>query len=634
MYSAATYTGNGIQTDFAVPFPYIAPAHVEVSVAALSVAFTWVNSGTVRITPAPPNGSTVIVRRNSNRVARLVDFTDGAIMDEATLDRDSNQLMYLVQESFDQVTTQSYFQTDANGARVTNVADPLVDSDAATKGWVQDYVASITADGNNLLPLDNQWTGINTFQNKWRIKSPGAVDNLEIDPGSIDTGHLAQLNRGLYVYHVTNHASAVGYGYATQVRRSSGTGLIVGAQIGAITMGNHNSLTFGGAFEAWKAGTSTGESIGLESSIVQTVHNDVEHARVGFDVVFKNREDNATVGGASPNILAQAGVGTGSNQYNANSWAIQVSSQSRSDSGATYVGWNRGFRFRNGWCDVAKPMTHNSARAYTGGDYVVSGGTNYIAVQDVPIGIAIGNTAYWSSLGPGTLNGPSGTINAIGIDFAGIDGTTAGRMAGAIRLRGDMPILWDTEGIIGTKFNPATGLWSITNAGLASTVFDVDVGSTLANKGDILVKGVRRVLGTRSTFSAHRNSAVFLLSPGSFFNVICGTEEFDDRGEYNASTGRFQPNTAGDYLITAQMQTENTAPAGASLWAVIYKNGAVYRGFNILTSAGINTACVNARVRMNGTTDFVEMRAFWTGASAVAISGEPSATFFQGHKLS
>ncbi|GAH00752.1 unnamed protein product, partial [marine sediment metagenome] len=43
----------------------------------------------------------ITIQRQSGRDARLVDYTTGSILKEETLDKDSNQLFYLMQEAFD-----------------------------------------------------------------------------------------------------------------------------------------------------------------------------------------------------------------------------------------------------------------------------------------------------------------------------------------------------------------------------------------------------------------------------------------------------------------------------------------------------------------------------------------------------
>lgn len=106
-YSYVNYTGNGTTSQFAVPFPFITRNDVHVYVQGLEltvdVQFTWLNDGMVQITTTPLLNEIVHINRQTNRDARLVDYQNGALLDEETLDLDSTQMFYLMQEAFDWV---------------------------------------------------------------------------------------------------------------------------------------------------------------------------------------------------------------------------------------------------------------------------------------------------------------------------------------------------------------------------------------------------------------------------------------------------------------------------------------------------------------------------------------------------
>ncbi len=55
--------GDGVQTDWPVPFKKLDPDHVKVFVDGAETAFLWVGDGIVRVTPAAPLGSAVLVKR-------------------------------------------------------------------------------------------------------------------------------------------------------------------------------------------------------------------------------------------------------------------------------------------------------------------------------------------------------------------------------------------------------------------------------------------------------------------------------------------------------------------------------------------------------------------------------------------
>jgi hypothetical protein len=106
-YSYVNYTGTGSQTNFTVPFPYLQKAHVKVYVQGVEqqngVHYTWLNDGVIQFYAAPLLNEIVGIYRHTNRDSRMVDYQNGSLLDEETLDTDSTQLFYLMQEAFDWV---------------------------------------------------------------------------------------------------------------------------------------------------------------------------------------------------------------------------------------------------------------------------------------------------------------------------------------------------------------------------------------------------------------------------------------------------------------------------------------------------------------------------------------------------
>jgi hypothetical protein len=103
-YSTVSYTGNGVTTAFAVPFPYVAQADVHVQVNGVVTAFTWPNSTTINISPAPGNGATVYLYRTTAIGTASVTFADGSTLRAADLNAEFTQVLYGIQEAWDQTT--------------------------------------------------------------------------------------------------------------------------------------------------------------------------------------------------------------------------------------------------------------------------------------------------------------------------------------------------------------------------------------------------------------------------------------------------------------------------------------------------------------------------------------------------
>ena len=144
--SFVTYTGDGSNRIFNLTFTYLQQAEVGVKVNNVAVTFTWLDSSRVQLTTAPASGAVVEVRRTSSRTARVVDFQDGAVLTEAALDADSNQLFNLSQEAFDASDSAVKLDSDnvftAANKRIKNVADPVNAQDAVTKTWAETGLTS------------------------------------------------------------------------------------------------------------------------------------------------------------------------------------------------------------------------------------------------------------------------------------------------------------------------------------------------------------------------------------------------------------------------------------------------------------------------------------------------------------
>jgi hypothetical protein len=144
--SFVTYTGDGSNKIFNVTFQYLLQANVFVKVDNVAVTYTWLDSSRVELTTAPTTGAFVEVRRVSNRATRVVDFQDGAVLTEAALDADSNQLFEMAQEAFDESDTTiqlDYNNTfNAGGKVLKNLANPVDAQDAVTKSWGESGMTS------------------------------------------------------------------------------------------------------------------------------------------------------------------------------------------------------------------------------------------------------------------------------------------------------------------------------------------------------------------------------------------------------------------------------------------------------------------------------------------------------------
>lgn len=97
-------SGNGVTTNFAIPFSFLDRTHIHVYISNVETgAFTWVNSSTIQITPAPPSGTlNVRIQRVTPRNVPLVDYTNGSVLFDTDLDTGVLQALFVVQEVYEQ----------------------------------------------------------------------------------------------------------------------------------------------------------------------------------------------------------------------------------------------------------------------------------------------------------------------------------------------------------------------------------------------------------------------------------------------------------------------------------------------------------------------------------------------------
>lgn len=129
-YSYVEYPGNGSQTVFNVPFPYLSKEHVKVSIDGAIVPHSWDNDSTVRLDFAAASGSIVRVQRETP-LELQVDYRDGANLTAADLDKAYLQNLYINQEwqdRYDLLTGKAKLRlAGENGLKVAEPGE-LVDA--------------------------------------------------------------------------------------------------------------------------------------------------------------------------------------------------------------------------------------------------------------------------------------------------------------------------------------------------------------------------------------------------------------------------------------------------------------------------------------------------------------------------
>lgn len=140
--SFVQYTGDGTTDTFNIPFPYLNKSHIQVRInGVLDTGTTFPTDATVKTSDVPAGDSLVEVRRVTPNTSALVDFEDGSLLSENDLDLLALQTLYVMQETLDAGQGKMGLDTsinhwDADGKRITNMADGFGPNDALTRNQV------------------------------------------------------------------------------------------------------------------------------------------------------------------------------------------------------------------------------------------------------------------------------------------------------------------------------------------------------------------------------------------------------------------------------------------------------------------------------------------------------------------
>jgi hypothetical protein len=189
-FSYAQYTGNGSTTTFSVPFPYLLRAHVKLYYGLNLVSggydtllvdgsnYSWTSATQVQITPAPPNGTVLTIRRETPTTSRLVDWSDGSNLNAADLDTADLQNFYAIQEHRDYIDaltiTPSANVTDGSITANKLSTDAVTTAKIANGAVTNDKITAFSIDANSKL-------------------APGSIGTINIANNAIISQHISSL---------------------------------------------------------------------------------------------------------------------------------------------------------------------------------------------------------------------------------------------------------------------------------------------------------------------------------------------------------------------------------------------------------------------------------------------------------
>lgn len=154
--TSITYTADGSQTNFSVPFDYLRPAFVHVSVndAEVSEGFT-ISNRMVMFDSAPSKDAVVRIYR-STPTTRLVSWEDASILKAIDMTIAAVQQLHILEEASDWSKTNSIVLDEEGGGwqgrnhPISNVSDPKNAQDVVTKKYMESVQGGFVKENTKL----------------------------------------------------------------------------------------------------------------------------------------------------------------------------------------------------------------------------------------------------------------------------------------------------------------------------------------------------------------------------------------------------------------------------------------------------------------------------------------------------
>jgi hypothetical protein len=132
------------------------------------------------------------------------------------------------------------------------------------------------------------------------------------------------------------------------------------------------------------------------------------------------------------------------------------------------------------------------------------------------------------------------------------------------------------------------------------------------------------VSGVGPAFSAYSASGT-PMTHGAYVKVTFDTERYDTNSNFASS--RFTPTVAGYYQINSHLVYLTTSSVGQVVLA-LYKNGGVETYTNFVTHTNTGSSInLSYLISMNGSTDYIEMYFYMSGAGTLSVQAGPQTTF-------
>ena len=222
--TSITYTADGSQTNFSVPFDYLRPdfVHVAINDAEVSEGFT-ISNRMIMFDSAPAKDSIVHIYRNTP-TTRLVSWADASILKAKDMTISEVQQLHILEEASDWSKTNSIVLDEESGVwqgrkfRVSNIADPKDAQDAVTKNYIDNEESSMMQRMNAIKTQTEQLmnTAGNHKDNAYNsaqsasTSAASAAESARLAEGYKNVAETAKSNASLYAANAKTSADNAG----------------------------------------------------------------------------------------------------------------------------------------------------------------------------------------------------------------------------------------------------------------------------------------------------------------------------------------------------------------------------------------------------------------------------------------
>lgn len=249
--TSITYTADGSQTNFSIPFDYLRPSfvHVAVNDAEVSEGFT-ISNRMVMFDAAPAKDAVVHIYRNTP-TTRLVSWADASILKAKDMTIAEVQQLHILEEASDWSKTNSIVLDEESGAwqgrkyRVSNVADPTEAQDVVTKNYLENTEDSFVQRMNAIKTQTEQFA--NTAGNS---KDSACKSAQDASASAASAAESARLAEGYKTAAETAKSNASLYAANAKTSADNAAASKEAAQSAATTASNFASDTRNSAGEA------------------------------------------------------------------------------------------------------------------------------------------------------------------------------------------------------------------------------------------------------------------------------------------------------------------------------------------------------------------------------------------------